>query len=146
MEIRKVANGVKFVYKGRSITENTRQIKYIVVKKDFKGDDVLLIWLTCHSPLRIAYDTVTYPLSTDADALKDIILLWNNDEVQQQTYTATAGQTTFVTSFALQSDISLFINGVLQSPTTYTYTIGGTTLTWIGAALSGGEEIILKTN
>jgi len=146
MEIRKVANGVKFVYTGRSITENTRQIKNIVVKKDFQQNDVLLIWLTCHSPLRIAYSSVTYPLSADAEALKDIILLWNNDDVQQQTFTATAGQTSFVTSFALQSNVSVFIIGILQSPTSYTYTVGSNIVTWVGTPLTGGEEVIITTN
>lgn len=60
--------------------------------------------------------------------------------------TAGAGQTAFVSTVPFSTNVQVYIDGVLQPTTSYSFSPGGFTLTWTGAGLQGGEEIIVVVN
>ena len=155
MEIRRVNNGVEFWYGDeRTFTEGFRQIKSILVRQDgatdTKGVKHYALYVNCshHDNWKIFYDQYdfpTYPNFSSPENLKDIILLWNSEELETNNYVAGVAQTNFVTSFILQQNVNFYVGGVLQSPTNYTWTVGTSTLVWTGAAFAGGESIIIQT-
>ena len=60
---------------------------------------------------------------------------------QSAPISGTAGQTSFTSTVPFSTNVQVYIDGVLQPTTSYSFSPGGFTLTWTGAALLGGEEI-----
>jgi len=147
MEFVKINNGVQFYYSAdRSLNVSTGKIDNIIVKNDISGNKVLLIYVgTMENPIKVEYSKVTSPVTADADELRGILLLWNNDILQKEEFTATAAQTVFTTTFVLQANVNFYIGGTLQPTFSYSYTSGTHTLTWSGAAFGGGEEVVIET-
>ena len=62
---------------------------------------------------------------------------------QSAPISATPGQTVFVSTVPFSTNVHVYIDGIRQPSSSYTFTPGGFTLTWTAAVLTGGEEIIL---
>jgi hypothetical protein len=88
------------------------------------------------------YSAVTVPVTASASDLRDLILVYNLGAGSSQTYVALAGQVIFTTTFPLGSSVLVFVNGALQAPANYAYTVGGTTVTF-AAPMVGGEQVII---
>ena len=76
-------------------------------------------------------------------AINTVISFPNYDGTQIPAISATAGQTDFVSTIPFSTHVDVYLNGVFQPSSSYSFTPGGFTLTWNGMALSGGEEFII---
>lgn len=65
----------------------------------------------------------------------------NGDGTTSDPFTATASQTAFTLSESADEIVSMTIDGVEQASTDYT--VSGTSFTWSGATLAGGEKIVI---
>ena len=76
-------------------------------------------------------------------AINTVISFPDYSGTQLAPISATPGQTAFTSTVPFSTNVHVYIDGVRQPSTSYTFTPGGFTLTWTGAALIGNEEIIL---
>lgn len=92
---------------------------------------------------RWQYDVAT-PVTASADDLRTLLLTYNLGYSAEDTYTAAVGQTIFTTTNDLTATVVVFVNGALIPSGDYTYTVGGTTLTFV-TPMIGGETVTILT-
>ena len=151
MIISKITNAVQFDWGVRKRQVMTGHIKEVIPQQDNLNSSITRIFVltdgsvadSAENQIAFDYQDVTSPVTASPNELCDIIRVWNNPDMKGQVFVASAGQTLFTTSFALASNIDVYINGVLSS-TGYTWTIGSNAVTFITPFL-GGEEVIIKS-
>jgi hypothetical protein len=146
MEIRRRAGRIEFMYSAtRRVSASFGEIHHIKVFQDNVDKTRTVFWVN-HGirTEKFWYDEVTVPVTANASALEDLLWLWNGSGLDEQVFITSGGETSFTTSFALGSSVLAIRQGVVLSPSTYIYTVGGNTITLLAAALPvlAAEEFI----
>ena len=81
------------------------------------------------------------PAGTSLPTYPTDIIGDNGDGTSTDNFTATSAQVSFTLSESANAIVSFTIDGVEQDPDDYS--VSGTTVTWAGTTLTGGEKIVI---
>lgn len=144
MRIENTTTGINFILRtGFSKKVKHGDIISIELKNDFlRGTYTLKVILSADKPILVVYNKVTYPVTSNATQLRELLLAYNNNTGGYHVFTAINAQTVFDCSpyFTLNDNYLVFIGGALQIAG---HSRVGNTVVFSPSIFTGGEEVAI---